>query len=116
MDKSLQLIQITPEELQQSILSGVKACLDELKDSFQTSQPKDLLSREETAELLGIDLSTLYRWTQQGKLNSYGIGNRVFYKREEIEKSLVPLNNSYCKVNHSNLDVERVSTTNKVQQ
>lgn len=48
-----------------------------------------LISRIETCELLKINFSTLWKHTKNGKLKSYGIGNRVFYKKEEVLKSLV---------------------------
>jgi predicted site-specific integrase-resolvase len=54
---------------------------------------KEILTRNETAELLGINLSTLWSYTKAGKLTSYGLGNKVFYKYSEIlEKSLIKLN------------------------
>lgn len=61
---------------------------------FQTTLlSSDILTRKETAKLLGINLSTLWAWTRTGKLRSYGIGNKVFYRYSEIlNLSLVPLN------------------------
>lgn len=51
-----------------------------------------LLSRIETAKLLKINLTTLWKHTKTGKLKSYGIGNRVFYKKEEVLKSITRIN------------------------
>ena len=51
-----------------------------------------LLSRVETCELLKINFSTLRRHPKSGKLTSYGIGNRVFYKKAEVLKSIKKLN------------------------
>ncbi|WP_299160099.1 helix-turn-helix domain-containing protein [uncultured Eudoraea sp.] len=51
----------------------------------------ELLTREETAEYLKISLSTLWHWSKKGILPSYGIGNRVYYKRIEIEEALIKL-------------------------
>ena len=53
---------------------------------------KEILTRKEVAELLSIDLSTLWSWTKTGKLKAYGIGNRVFYKYSEVMDSLLPIN------------------------
>jgi len=50
---------------------------------------EELLMRDEAAKLLKINITTLYHWTRKGKLPSYGIGNRVYYKRSEIMNSLV---------------------------
>ena len=51
-----------------------------------------LLSRLETSKLLKINLTSLWKHTKSGKLKSYGIGNRVFYKKEEVLKSLTRIN------------------------
>ncbi len=90
--EQIQFIQITPEQLSSAIIEGVKKQLDEIKKEFQPKQPTEYLTRNETAELLNIDLSTLHNWTKQGKLNAYGIGYRVYYKRAEIENALVKIN------------------------
>ena len=64
-------------------------------ENTETNNPlnsDELLSRKEAAKLLKITLSTLWSWTNSGKLKSYGIANRVYYKRNEIlTSSLKPL-------------------------
>lgn len=59
-----------------------------LSGNFQPKQPTEYLTRAEVCEMLKIDLSTLWRWTKSGTFNAYGIANRVFYKRSEIEAYL----------------------------
>ena len=90
--KQIQLIGITPEEFQSAILSGVEKLLNELKKDFQPKEPTKYLTRQEVAELFKINLTTVWNWTKKGKLQAYGIGGRVFYKRSEIENSVVKLN------------------------
>ncbi len=89
--ETVQLIGISPEQLQDAILSGVKNQIQELKKSFEPKQPTEYLTRNEVAELLKIDLSTLHNWTKSGKLNAYGIGSRVYYERSEVESAIVKL-------------------------
>lgn len=89
-NNQIQLIQ-DPIEFKNSILQGVKEEIGELKSSYQPKSPEELLTRTETAELLKINISTLSNWTKQGKLKSYGIGNRVYYKRSEIMQSIIEL-------------------------
>lgn len=48
----------------------------------------DLITRKETAALLGITLPTLHAWSVQGKLKAYHIGTRVRYKKSEVLKAL----------------------------
>ena len=90
--QQLQFIGITPETLKTALLEGVKTELELIKDQFQPKQPTEYLTRSEVAELLKIDLSTVHNWTKRGKLTAYGIGNRVYYKRSEVEDALKPLN------------------------
>ena len=52
------------------------------------AQHSDLLTRKEAAQLLGVSLPTLHRWTQQHVLTGYRINTRVRYKRAELEQGL----------------------------
>ncbi|MGY5846624.1 helix-turn-helix domain-containing protein [Salegentibacter sp. HM20] len=88
----IQFIQITPEQLQEAILEGIRLQLESLKKDFQPKEPVELLTRTEVAELLKVDLSTIHNWGRSGKLKRHGLGNRVYFKRSEIEASLIPLN------------------------
>lgn len=83
---------ISSEELVQEMTSIIRKELEELKDSFQPKEPEEYLTRKETAALLKINITTLYNHTKTGKLKSYGLGNRVYYKRSEIESRIIPLN------------------------
>jgi len=66
-------------------LSILESELKILKESFQPKEPEELMTREETAEFLKVSLTTLWHWSKKGILPSYGIGNRVYYKRSEIK-------------------------------
>lgn len=91
MAETIQLIQVTPEQLQNAIIEGVKTQLQDLKKHFEPKTPTEYLTRVEVAELLKIDLSSVHNWTKKGILTAYQIGGRVFYKRTEIEKAIVQL-------------------------
>jgi len=89
--KQIQLIQITPEELEQLILGGIDKKLNALSEQFQPKQPSEYMTRLEVKELFKVNLSTVHNWTKKGKLKAYAIGNRVLYKREEVERALTPI-------------------------
>lgn len=89
--QQIQMIQVTPEQLQTAIITGVKEQLDQLKELFQPKLPTEYLTRNEVKELLHIDLSTVHNWTKKGKLKAYGIGNRIYYKRQQIEEAIIPI-------------------------
>lgn len=90
MTSQVQLISVTPEQLSELISENLAAHIQEIKSAIP--QAEQLLTRDQAAQLLDVDLSTLWHWSKSGKLKSYGIGNRIYYKRSEIENSLIPLN------------------------
>lgn len=57
----------------------------------QTEQD-EFLTREQVCQLLSINKTSLWKRTKSGKLKSYGIGNRVLYKRSEVLAAVKPLN------------------------
>ena len=65
--------------------------LKDLKNSFQPKAPTEYLTRQETADLLKVDLSTIHNYTKRKIIQSYGISGRVYYKRSEIENAIVKL-------------------------
>lgn len=65
--------------------------INDLKQHYEPKQPTEYLTRKEVSELLKCDLSTLWLWSKKGKLKPYGIGNRTYYKRNEIELAIVDL-------------------------
>ena len=90
-DKTIQFIQVTPEQLQETIIEGVKSQLEELKKHFEPKEPTEYLTRSEVSELLRIDESTIYNWRKKKTITAYQIGGRVYYKRKEIENAMEEL-------------------------
>jgi excisionase family DNA binding protein len=90
MQKNSTLIHdLTPEQIT-SLFEGLQNQLTELKLNFEPKTPPEYLTRSEVAKMLSCDLGTIHNWTKKGKLIPYGIGNRVFYKRNEVEAALLP--------------------------
>ena len=85
------LINEFKKELTDTITESIKLQLNELNNNFHSKESDIYLTRKETAKMLSIDLSTLHLWTKKGQLLSRGIGNRVYYKRSDIEKSMIKL-------------------------
>lgn len=69
---------------------SMRAQINEIAKNFQPKVPNEYLTRLEVSELLKCDLSTVHNWSKKGKLFPYCIGNRVLYKRSEVEASLIP--------------------------
>lgn len=86
------LHEINPDQIT-SLFEGLQNQLSEIRNNFQPKEPTVYLSRTEVSKLLCCDLSSIHNWTVKGRLKAYGIGNRVYYKRDEIEAAMIPLNN-----------------------
>ena len=86
------LKELSIEQLQQLIGTSVKNGIQELQKELQTKDnSEELLTRDETCAFLKVDSSTLWAWTNQGKVNAYGIGARRYYKRSELLECLTLL-------------------------
>lgn len=59
---------------------------EQLSKEFQPKEPTEYLTRTEVCKLLKIDFSTIHRWKKDGVIPSYGIGNRVYFKRHEVDQ------------------------------
>ena len=93
MENSVLIEKVSQAQLIDAINQAVQDQFEELKQELhKVRDQEELLTRKEAANLLKIDSSTLWHWTKKGKLPSYGIGNRVYYKRSEIMESLVRVN------------------------
>ncbi|MFA9191360.1 helix-turn-helix domain-containing protein [Flavobacterium sp. FZUC8N2.13] len=87
MEAQIFLNGITVEQLAKALepLLGVKTVTE-------PQQPEnDFITRDAVCKLLSINKTTLWKHTKTGKLKSYGIGNRVMYKRTEVFEAVKPL-------------------------
>jgi len=90
--QQIAITQLTPQDLKQLIREVVQQELSSLTDSLSNTEVDRLNSREKTAiDILDVDLSTLHRWTQQGKIKAHAIGNRIYYKDSSIEEALIEI-------------------------
>lgn len=87
MDSQIYLTGITLQQLAEAIAPLLQP------QSIQQLEPlNDFVNRDEVCKILNFNKTTLWKHTRSGKLKSYGIGNRVLYKRSEVLSSVEPLN------------------------
>ncbi len=56
-------------------------------------QPEnEFITRDEVCALLNFNKTSLWKHTKSGRLRSYGIGNRVLYKKCEVLEAVKPIN------------------------
>lgn len=90
--QQIQFIGTSPTALIELIDEVASKRLNDLKKDFQPKEPTKYLTRNEVSEMLSVDLSTVHNYTKRKILTSYQIGGRVYYKRTEVENSLIKLN------------------------
>ncbi len=89
--ETVQFNQTSPQQLRELISNDVREQLEELKKTFQPKEPNEYLTRNNVAEMLSVDLSTVHNWTKKGILHAKQIGGRIFYLRDEVESAIVKL-------------------------
>lgn len=73
---------ITATDLKEFLLEVV----EEQKKSTVPAQPEKYLSAQETAEKLGVDVSTLWRWDKTGYLKKNKVGRKIQYRESDVLK------------------------------
>lgn len=58
-----------------------------MKDS-KKSPFKEIMTSNDVMDLLCVSRSTVHRMSKKGKLPSYKLSGRIYFKRDEIMKSL----------------------------
>jgi excisionase family DNA binding protein len=89
--QNLNLSVINIEELKNVLSDVVTTVIDSKLQSLIQPTQDEYFTRVQTAEKLGIALSTLHDYTLAGLIPAYRIGSRVRYKRSEIEQSLTQI-------------------------
>lgn len=87
----IQLHNVSPEEFKNDILSGVQVKLESFRESL-THEETQYLTRKEASAFLGVSISTIHQWCKKGILKPYRIGNRVRFKKKDIEETLLKSN------------------------
>lgn len=88
----LQIENINAEDFKNQILTEFTGALKDFASSMHSDKDK-LLSRQETADLLGISLVSLWDWTRKDIIPAYRIANKVRYKKTEVIEALKQMNN-----------------------
>ena len=84
------LIQISPEQLSQMIISGIKEELQKFQSvSGEKSNNQDLMTRKEVCDYLQCSETSLWDWTKKGKIIATKVGKRkVLYRKKDIDTFL----------------------------
>ncbi len=88
MNDKLFLNGITIEELANALMMLINLN----GESNNHKSEAEFVTRDEACKLLSINKTSLWKHTKSGRLKSYGMGNRVYYKTSELLESIKPLN------------------------
>jgi hypothetical protein len=85
-NSAIQLMQIDIESFGQFIQKLVREELEKIIPV--KSEEKEFYTREETAKLLNVSLTTLFHWNNQGVLKTKKLGKRVYYSKSDVLSQL----------------------------
>ncbi len=89
--EQIQFISTNPTALVNLIDEAVKRQLDDLKKNLQPKEQPIYMTRQEVAEMLHVDISTVHNLSVRNVLKKHQIGGRVLYLREQVLKEIVEL-------------------------
>jgi len=79
---------VSYEQLEDSIKTIVKNEVDRIIGTAKAESDPELITRKETAKILGVSLVTLNEWTRNGIIPAKRIGTRVRYEKADVFNSL----------------------------
>ncbi|WP_396177453.1 helix-turn-helix domain-containing protein [Flavobacterium sp.] len=88
----LQIENINASDFKKEILSDFTGALQAYASSLQNPDKDTLLTRQQTADLLGVSLVSLWEWTRKDIIPAFRIGNKVRYKKLDVLESLQKMN------------------------
>ena len=92
------IIVLSRDELREDISSSIRGIIQEELASFVSknspkSTCKKYLTREETAEMLHISLSTLHRFVNNNYLTMKKVGRKSLFALSDVESLIINKNN-----------------------
>jgi excisionase family DNA binding protein len=88
--QTLQIQSLTVDELKNFITSAVR---DAIPQAPEPTNTPEFLTRHEAAQMLGVSLVTIDKWSHEGHLQKYRIGGRIRFKAAEVGKGLTLVKN-----------------------
>lgn len=59
---------------------------EEMRQAATAAKEESYLTAQETADKLGVDVSTLWRWDKSGYLKKIKVGNKIRYRESDVQK------------------------------
>ena len=83
------IVSVPLEELKRTLTESVKEEIKRCLLELQAPKPEpEYITRKEAAQILGVSLVTLGKWTSEGVITGYRIAKRIRFKKSEVYESL----------------------------
>ncbi|QVY66875.1 helix-turn-helix domain-containing protein [Polaribacter sp. Q13] len=82
--KTVQITEVTIEELSDKIADKLLLKIEVYLKDLSKSRNVQLLKRKEVADLLRVSLVTIDAWSRIGLINPIRMGNKKFFKKQDI--------------------------------
>lgn len=87
--ENLLLSPINTDTLIERIAQRIAELLINQIPQRKENEENELLTRNEAMQFLKITTATLWRYEKKGKITSHGIGGKRYFKKSELEQSLI---------------------------
>ncbi|UKM63888.1 helix-turn-helix domain-containing protein [Flavobacteriaceae bacterium GSB9] len=82
--KTIQITEVTVEELADKVADKLMLKIENYLKDLSKKKNDEILTRQEVADYLKISLVTIHSWNKCGILKPIRMGNRIFYKKQDI--------------------------------
>ncbi len=82
--KTIEITEVTVDELADKVADKLLEKIKHYIEYLASNENDVFLTRTEAAEFFKIHATTLWHWTNKGKVKSYGLGNRRYYNKKEL--------------------------------
>lgn len=83
--------ELSAEELTDKISASLDQRFLEIQSQLEPIG-KELLSTKEAQSFLKVSRGTLYNWMNEGRIQGLKLGDRLYFRKEDIMKALRPFN------------------------
>jgi hypothetical protein len=86
-ESNIRLIDLTKTDLVNLITETVSTEIRKVINLMNSQPEKEeskIISRIDASKLLGVSLTTLFHWNNDGILNAKKIGSRVYYLKNDV--------------------------------
>ena len=87
-NKQMEVAVVSVEQLHQEFEWMKEQLKKEILLDVEKLGSKELLSRQQLADYLSVSKQTIINWSKEGIIKPKFIGNRVYYKAEEVNNLL----------------------------